>query len=533
MIAGHSRQAKAALPRLLGTVAIVTCLAYAPASLALEDAEIRGKQIYIEGTSPRGGAINAIVGEEASLLPAAAIPCTNCHGYDGLGRPEGGVVPTDVRWSQLIKTYGHVHENGRRHPAFDDNSVARSITAGIDPAANQLDRSMPIYQMSEEDLDDLVAYMKILEYDLDPGVEQDRVRVASLLPLQGSSGTLGQAMEQVLRAHFADVNEQGGVFGRQIELVSVALGETSAESLENLQQAFDSRGIFALVGGYTIGLDDELLDMLRYENVPLVGPFTLNPGDELLDSAAFYLYSGFDEQVRVLADRAFEDVGEPERTLVASPGSGPQAGLVSAVEDQFRHLGGEAPRTVTYVPGGGDAEALAERVRSNDTGAVIFLGGQDDLDALLNALAERELAPRVYVLSSFLSRPLLDAPAAFDQRLYVAYPTHTSDITPQGRADYQDLAKRHDLPTGHIQAQIAAYAAAQVFVEGLRRAGRDLARTRIVEGIEELYTFQTGLTPPLTYGPNRRIGARGAHVLVVDLENGRYAPVGAGWYDVR
>jgi len=518
---------------LLRTAAIVLCVAHAPASHALDEAEERGKQIYVEGTSARGGTINAIVGAEASLLPAAAIPCTNCHGYDGLGRPEGGVIPTDVRWSQLIKTYGHVHEDGRRHPAFDDDSVARSIIAGIDPAANQLDRSMPIYQMSAEDTADLVAYMKVLEYDLDPGIEQDRVRVASLLPLQGSTGTLGKAMEQVLRAHFADVNSESGVFGRQIELVTVPLGETTDESLANLQRAFDAQDIFALVGGYTIGFDDELLDMLRHDNVPLVGPFTLDPGDALLDSAAFYLYPGFDEQVRVLADRAFDEVGKSGSTLVASPGSGPQSALVGVVEDQFRHLGADAPQTVSYAPGGGDAAALAERVRSYDAGAVIFLGGQDDLDAFLDALIKRDLAPRVYVLSSFLSRPLLDAPAAFDRRLFVAYPTYTSDITSRGRADYQDLAKRHALPTGHIQAQIAALAAARVFVEGLRRAGRDLARARLVEGIEELYTFDTGLTPPLTYGPNRRIGARGAHVLVVDIKNRRYTSVGDSWHDVR
>jgi len=504
-----------------------------PAAHALDEAEERGKQIYNEGTSPRGSAINAIVGEEATLLPAAAIPCTNCHGYDGLGRPEGGVTPTDVRWSQLVKTYGHVHENGRRHPAFDDDSAARSIIAGIDPAANQLDRSMPIYQMSAEDIADLVAYMKVLEYDLDPGVEEGVVRVASLLPMEGPASTLGQAMEQVLNAHFSDVNENGGMFGRRIELVTVPLGETPEASIDNLQQAFDSKAIFSLVGGYTIGLDEQLLEFLRIDNVPLVGPFTLNPGDSLLDAAAFYLYPGFNEQVRVLADRAFDDVGDPKRILVASPGSGPQYDLVSRVQDQLQRIGNDKASSVSFVPGGGDAAAVAEHVSSNDAGAVIFLGGQDNLDVLLGALAEKGLTPRVYVLSSFLSRPLFDAPAAFDQRIFVAYPTITSDITDQGRADFQDLAERHELPTGHIQAQIAALAAAKVFVEGLQRAGRDLGRTRLVEGIEALYTYQTGLTPPLTYGPNRRIGARGAHVMAVDLENQRYSPVGTGWYDVR
>ena len=44
--------------------------------------------------------------------------------------------------------------------------------------------------------------------------------------------------------------------------------------------------------------------------------------------------------------------------------------------------------------------------------------------------------------------------------------------------------------------------------------------------------YKTGFTPPLTYGPNRRIGARGAHVVAVDLMKKVYEPVG-GWHELR
>ena len=140
--------------------------------------------------------------------------------------------------------------------------------------------------------------------------------------------------------------------------------------------------------------------------------------------------------------------------------------------------------------------------------------------------------PRVYLLSSLVSRPPYEAPAEFDNRIFIAYPTLTSDIDAQGRAAYSDLAQRHALPRDHVQAQIAALAAAMLLEEGLRRAGARLDRTALVEGLEALYAFRTGLTPPLTYGPNRRIGARGAHVVAVDLANKAYQPVG-GWHELR
>lgn len=522
---------RAGQPLLLGIVLMASLLQAATAS-TLDESQVRGKQIYFSGTSARGNDINAVVGVEATVLPAMALPCVNCHGYDGLGRPEGGVIPTDIRWSQLIKNYGHVHEHGRRHGPYDEASLGRTIISGVDPAGNRLDASMPTYLMAAEDLADLVAYMKVLENDADPGIEENRVRVASLLPTSGRAAALGQAMEAALQASFADVNERGGVFGRKIELVTVPLGETPEQSLANLEKVINNPGVFALVSGYTIGLDDALLDRLRYDKLPLVGPFTLEPGDSYLDAAAFYLYPGFKEQVRALADQAVEDAGGAGRFIVAAPADGQHDDLARVAGRQLLSRSKQAATTAAYARG--DAASLVKEVQGEGGAeALFFFGNKGDLDALLAALAARGLAPKIYLLSSQLSGPPFDAPSAFDGRIFVAHPTTSSDISESGRKYYGDLAARYGLPQGHVQAQAAAFAAASVFIEGLRRAGRDLSRIRLVDGIEALYNFETGFTPPLVYGPNERIGAKGAHVLVVDLENRRYAPVGTGWRVIR
>ena len=522
--------------RRVGPAAVVAAISVllAPGAHALSDAEARGKQIYFEGTSPRGTEIMAVVGDEAALLPASAMPCSSCHGSDGLGRPEGGVIPLDIRWSELVKTYGHVHQDGRRHPAFDDGGVARSIVAGVDQANNPLDRAMPIYQMSQQDVDDLVAYMKVLEFDIDPGVGDEAVRVATLLPLSGRAAAVGEAMRQVLQGYFADINEQGGVFGRRIELLTVPTGTTPDESLQRLRDAFAAEGIFALVGAFSIGLDEALLTYLRSDNVPLVGPFTLDPGDAFFDSAAFYLYAGFEDQTRVLADRALADGAAADRVLIVGPESEHSRSLLRVARDELRGRGGDALPTVeTFTAGEFDPAALAASIEEAGTQAVVFLGQQAELDGLLAELVRRSQTPRIYLLSSLLSRPLMNVPGVFDQRIFIAYPTLSSDITQRGREAYGKLAQAYDLPAEHIQAQLAAFAAAQLFVEGLRRAGRDVSRERLVEGIEKLYQFETGVTPPLTYGPNRRIGARGAHVVTVNLAKQTYEPVGDGWFDVR
>ena len=43
-----------------------------------------------------------------------------------------------------------------------------------------------------------------------------------------------------------------------------------------------------------------------------------------------------------------------------------------------------------------------------------------------------------------------------------------------------------------------------------------LSREKMVTALEDLYEFDTGLTPPITYDPNRRIGARGERRRILD-----------------
>jgi ABC-type branched-subunit amino acid transport system substrate-binding protein len=377
---------------------------------------------------------------------------------------------------------------------------------------------------------DLVAYIRHLEADTDPGLSEGLIQVGTLLPLRGPQGELGQAMAQVMHAYFEEVNAEGGVYGRRVELVAVPYGDTPGATLEGLRAAFALEGMFALVGPYTLGLDDAILEIAREEGAPLVGPFTLDPGNALRDAAAFYLYSGFEDQARTLAVQAAEQAaGSKTPVVIAGPEGERIDELVAAVRGELKGKVSADPLVLRYGPGALDPPALAGQVQEGGAEDLLFFGDRAELQALLEALAERAHHPRVYLLSSRISGSLFDAPPVFHQRIFLAYPTLAQDISEKGREEYRRLAKAYALPPDHIQGQAAALAAAKLLVEGLRRAGRDLDRLALIDGIEELYQFKSGFTPPLTYGPNRRIGARGAYVVAVDLMKKRYEPVG-GWH---
>ena len=117
--------------------------------------------------------------------------CANCHGFDGRGKPEGGVLPSNITWEELTKSYGHTYAGGRWHPAYAEHSLAQAIIDGVDPAGTQLAAAMPKYRMSREDLADLLAYLKRLADDSDPGITDTSIKVGTLLPMTGPLAEIG------------------------------------------------------------------------------------------------------------------------------------------------------------------------------------------------------------------------------------------------------------------------------------------------------------------------------------------------------
>src|SRR5262249_5174857 len=76
------------------------------ASRNLTSDEALGKEIYRKGISRAGDEVSAVLGESTTAVPASVLACVNCHGHDGVGKPEGGIVPPEITWEALTKSYG-------------------------------------------------------------------------------------------------------------------------------------------------------------------------------------------------------------------------------------------------------------------------------------------------------------------------------------------------------------------------------------------------------------------------------------------
>jgi ABC-type branched-subunit amino acid transport system substrate-binding protein len=209
---------------------------------------------------------------------------------------------------------------------------------------------------------------------------------------------------------------------------------------------------------------------------------------------------------------------------VVIPPAEPYDEVARAVQDAAQRAGLPRPAVLRLAGDpAGISHSVTELSRARIS-ALFFFGDTRVLDQLAVGAVARQWYPRLFLPGQTAGSAIFALPQAFDGRIHLAYPNLLQDQSTAGRAEFAALRKQYTLPPGHAASQVRALAAAKVLVEALRRAGRSLTRGGVMAELERLDKYETGHVPPLSFAANRRVGARGAHVLTVDLPAGRFRP---------
>lgn len=131
-----------------------------------------GERIFFTGTNEAGERIPFTGGPPWLWMGGGG--CASCHGPDGRGGfpvMMTAQVPPNITYDALTEgEHGHGGaEAGEEHAPYTDELIMQAITRGVDASGEVLDLTMPRWQMSEEDLTDLLDFLKTL----DPGIHEE------------------------------------------------------------------------------------------------------------------------------------------------------------------------------------------------------------------------------------------------------------------------------------------------------------------------------------------------------------------------
>ncbi|WP_235685992.1 MULTISPECIES: ABC transporter substrate-binding protein [Corallococcus] len=503
---------------LVAALLLSACKREAPRPAVTPAGLKQGRGLFQQGQSPHGAALTGFLGPERVELEGAVAACARCHGPSGRGSREGGVEVPDITPGSLhhARARGLEDTVDRSRPAYTRATLLRAITEGTSASGRPLGVAMPRYELAEADADALLAYLQALDVATDPGLSSTTLTVGAALPLSGRLGPVGQEVQAVVRAVFADVNARGGIFRRRLELVvedDAALYATAAssEGADATARLLD-RDVFALVASVRparLASDTRL----EREGVPLVLPLPLDSGPLPEEGPVFFLYPEASALARI-AVQHLAATSEPElrRQPLAVVHPGDEAGRA-----WWEAVRAEAGRRELAPPLDWGAASAVERTAATPPFAVLYTGTPEGLSALLKSLEARSLRVPVFAPAT-LADPRL--PGLMDGRLTFLSPVGLGARAPDMEV-LTAFMDRHGLKPAHPAFQLGAYAAARVFVEAVTRAGADLTRAGLQLQLEALRDFDTGVSPPVSFGANRRVGVQGAQLAKMDAATGR------------
>ena len=504
-------------PRTATISFLLVLLALAVAAAAgLSDAERRGKRIYMEGKG--GKKISAFLLSAGVKVPGSGFPCISCHLAGGTGQLEGGIQSADITWFHLRKEFSGNRPSGRTHPPYDEESVMTAITSGLDPAGNELDPAHPRYEMEREDLEDLVAYLKVMDREPVPGVTDNEVRVGILLPEKGPLAEAGREVRSLLSGYFAEMNGRGGLYNRSLVLVPVPFDPSRRDgALSEAEAAVGSEEVFCFLANVGGQSDDEAARYLASKRVPVLVPLLSAPeGGYTAGRYTFHLFASIRDQARVMTDFLAERLRKPGNgvgLLYAQDTSG-RAGAEGAKEQMTKHELALAAEE-SFSAGAFSAAETVTRLRDKGVDAVLYFGGPREAVAFAREADGRGWRPLFVAPAPMVGNALSSAPSEFLGSVYLASPFENSDPSSRKMAEFFRLGERYGVGKKHRTFQFLAYSGAILLEEGLKRSGKGVTREKLVDSIGNVWRLETGVTPPLTYNPNRRTGAVGAAILKV------------------
>lgn len=488
-----------------------------------------GKPLYHKGRAPTPTEIMVRLAGSDRQLAGGNFACANCHGAYGTGGQEAGLRAPPIDWNTLSSPRV-VPLFGRQRNAYDIAALKRAITQGVDVDGVPLSVGMPRYQMSDGQIDDLIAYLQIIgtRGDSDPGVGQDFVRVGTVLPLTGPMTEIGVTVAATLRTFFDQINAHGGIYQRRILLTIGDSRSDPAGALETTRQLIEG-GLFALIASFQPPDSPPLDALISEAEIPSIGPLAQAPRESARSHAyVWYLLPTFADQARVLVDYIVstgrrQETGSPLRVAIVSADAPDCGDAIRGAKAQLSLHQAAIVSDLVYERGAFAATETARLVMQAGPEWVLFFGPATDLEKFAVSVAANPAGGPAIGALTLLSPVPRQLSSAVSADLVFASPVAWANNVPM--VEIVAHAEPSDHISGQSNFQVIAVAAAKTLVEAMLRTGRKLDRVSLTAELERLHGFETKVLPPVNFSPNNHVGSSGAAIFRIDGTQKQYVLV--------
>ena len=357
------------------------------------------------------------------------------------------------------------------------------------------------------------------------GVSDDAVKIGVIADLSGPIAFYGREELDGMRLYLDHVNKKGGVHGRKIVLHHEDDGYQPPRSVAAFRKLLDRDRVFCFAGNLGSPTVMATLPLIKRANVPLVAPCNFNSRMyRPFNRNVFAAGPSYYEQSWIIANYIKETSNDvTPRIAVIYQDDDMGLDALSGLHDAVKAKQIELVAEEGYKRGAIDFSSQVLKIKSKEPTHVLLFTIYREAAAILKK------ANQIGLDATFIgNNPVSDSKTielagkdAHGLQVLATVDLWDESSSEQMR-NYKRLIQQSDPGRTPTLPHALGYSYAQVLVEGLDRAGRDLTREKLVVALEGLQQFET-VASTITYGPSIRGGTLNrAFVAQAQPERGRF-----------
>jgi branched-chain amino acid transport system substrate-binding protein len=239
------------------------------------------------------------------------------------------------------------------------------------------------------------------------------LKIGTILPQTGSLAFLGPPEFAAVDLAIKEINEAGGVLGKDVEVSHTDSGDTSTDIASQSADRLIAQDVDAIIGAASSGVSLNFIDKLYEAEIVQISPANTSDAFTTHASGDYYFRTAPADtlQGRVLSNQVLADGNEKVAILALQDAYG--TGLAGHVESGVTGGGGEVVLKEIYDPQAAEFSAEVAKVKAANPDAIVLVTF-NEIVKLAPALIEAGLGPdtkKWYFVDGNLSNYKDDFPA--------------------------------------------------------------------------------------------------------------------------
>jgi len=355
-----------------------------------------------------------------------------------------------------------------------------------------------------------------------PGVTENTIKIGILAPFSGPNASFGAAGYGVA-AYYQHINKQGGVHGRQFEVILSDTACNEATGIAAARRLISQDEVFLINGGVCSGVCLAIRPIIEESGVPWVISTAANQNiSEPVADNIFHAIQTSRDYADAMGRFAMSKPGTEKIGIIAHTNEwakGYQDPLVQYLKDEH---GIEQVTEVTMERGSNDATAQVLSLRQADLDFIVVILYEPELAVFLRDAKLHGLdVPKVGSLGADFSNTQNRLGGKEPMQGFYMVHQYRGLLDSPVLADFRE-AITENLPEGQSFTDFSFYGpgSAVAVVHVLEQIGPDLTREKFIEAMENLQNFDTGvLAGTMSFSPDDHQGVSDVNVIGYD-ENG-------------